>query len=182
MKINRNIVRIALLALALSGTAWAASEPRKNYPGPTLPDDQIALVVMGWGNGSVEHGAPGGFRANVAGIDGTDCPQNEGRGGGDPYCGLFVQMAPGLHTLKVRVVSDVTSNMLKQSWREQYIDGVPANLEMNVIYRLVPVQRDDETFTVSVEEACRNKGHNDIKLHWFFHGKEMPQGFVCPKD
>ena len=182
-KKSKLLTSVAFVLCVASLSAEAASEPRKNYPGDPLPDNQIALIVPGWGDGSAEHGIGEikGFRANVAGIDGVDCPENPGRGGGDPYCGLFVQMAPGEHTLKVRVVSDVKNVILAQSWRERYVDGVRAVLEKDTIYRLVPVRQENGAFSVSVEEVCRGKAHNELKVYWVLHDKEMPQGFVCPK-
>lgn len=167
---------ILLLSYLVYSPVRAASEPRKNYAGETLPDNEIAMIVLGWENA----GTAPLLQANVASIDGVDCPPNVGRGGGDPYCGLFVQMAPGEHTLKVRITTDHHASVLGLAWKEQYVDGVQAVLEKGVVYKLVPAPRSDGTFSVSVEEICRGKAHNAIRIHWALHSKEMLHGVECP--
>ncbi|MDK3024827.1 hypothetical protein QO239_19740 [Cupriavidus taiwanensis] len=175
---------IGTLAFAAFGAARGASdEPRKMYAGEVKADQEISLVSVGWINGSWNKTTPEQVVAYVAGIDGAMCPVEHRNGGGVPYCGLFVQMLPGAHNLKVRISHSAKTTSTYLGWettfKQDYRD-IQADLAADTIYKLVPVRNADGSVDVSLQELCRGKQQSAMKTQFALRDASKEQGPDCP--
>ncbi|VVE27711.1 hypothetical protein PPN31114_03486 [Pandoraea pneumonica] len=153
------------------------------YPGDTLPDEEISLVAVGWIGGSWNKTTAEQVIAYVAGVDGELCPEESGNGGGVPYCGLFIQMLPGNHTLTIRLSHSASVSPMgfgsvtkrKQDYRELEVDLAP-----DTIYKLVPVRREGQPPDVALQEVCRGKSQTAMKIKFVERDASKDSGPECP--
>lgn len=183
MKLIYKSLGAGALALLTGVAIGAGSEPQKMYPGDAQPDEMLSLVAAGWVGGPWNKVSSGQIVAYVAGIDGVMCPENEGNGGGVPYCGIFLQMLPGDRTLNVRLShsaeSSPTAFGTRTTFKQNYVD-LPVHLEKDTIYRVMPSRASDGGLSVTLQELCKGKPQKDTKVQFVLRDARKDSGPECP--